>query len=157
MKLQFWSIGKAHDSQLKDAINDFTQRIGRYIQVEWKTIPPPKNAAALTEQALKKAEGETILSLMGKDDWLVLLDETGRQLTSPQLAQLLEQRALDSTKMVVFLIGGAFGVDEAVKKRANFCWSLSPLVFPHMIARLLLAEQVYRAYTILNNEKYHHI
>jgi len=87
---------------------------------------------------------------------LVLLDERGQTFTSPKLASFIQQRANESTRKIVFLIGGAFGVDETVFTRANFFWSLSPLVFPHMLVRLILAEQVYRACTILRNEKYHH-
>ncbi|MFM9634934.1 23S rRNA (pseudouridine(1915)-N(3))-methyltransferase RlmH, partial [Streptomyces galilaeus] len=88
---------------------------------------------------------------------LLLLDERGKLLSSPELAQLLQQKANESTKRLLILIGGAFGVDETVNKRANYTISLSKLVFPHMLVRLIIAEQVYRACTILRNEKYHHI
>jgi 23S rRNA (pseudouridine1915-N3)-methyltransferase len=87
----------------------------------------------------------------------VLLDERGKNFTSPQLANFIQQRANESTKKIVFLIGGAFGVDASITQRANLVWSLSNLVFPHMLVRLILAEQVYRACTILRNEKYHHV
>ena len=89
-------------------------------------------------------------------DKLILLDERGKNLYSPDLATLLQQYADQSTKNLVFLIGGAYGVSDAVKKRADFYWSLSNLVFPHMLVRLILAEQLYRACTIMRNEKYHH-
>jgi 23S rRNA (pseudouridine1915-N3)-methyltransferase len=110
----------------------------------------------LSEMDLKKKEGETILSFLQKDDYLVLLDERGKLLKSEELAGFIQQRANDSTKKIVFLIGGAFGVSEEVIKRANYKWSLSPLVFPHQLVRLVLSEQVYRACTINKNEKYHH-
>jgi 23S rRNA (pseudouridine1915-N3)-methyltransferase len=110
----------------------------------------------LSEMDLKKKEGETILEWLKKEDYLVLLDERGKSLTSPELAEFLQTRANESTKTIVFLIGGAFGVDESVVKRANAKWSLSKLVFPHQLVRLILAEQLYRACTILRNEKYHH-
>lgn len=97
-----------------------------------------------------------ILEQIRKEDLLVLLDERGKQLSSPELAQFIQQKANSSVKNLVFLIGGAFGVDNAVTQRADFVWSLSKLVFPHMLVRLILAEQVYRACTILKNEKYHH-
>ncbi|HKO79808.1 MAG TPA: 23S rRNA (pseudouridine(1915)-N(3))-methyltransferase RlmH, partial [Chitinophagaceae bacterium] len=97
-----------------------------------------------------------ILQWLNKDDYLVVLDERGKQLSSEGLAEFIQARANESTKKLIFLIGGAFGVDEAILKRADYKWSLSHLVFPHQLVRLILAEQVYRACTILKNEKYHH-
>ena len=91
-----------------------------------------------------------------KEDYLVALDERGKQFDSVQLSQFLQIRGNESTKKLVFLIGGAYGIDEAILKRANQKWSLSLLTFPHQLVRLILAEQVYRACTILRNEKYHH-
>jgi 23S rRNA (pseudouridine1915-N3)-methyltransferase len=155
MKLQFINIGKPHDDNLKLAIEDFTKRINNYYKAEWLIIPPLKNATALSTEELKKQEGKIILNKINKDDFLVLLDETGKQMSSVELAGFIEKK-IASTKALVFLIGGAFGVSDEIKHRANFTWSLSKLVFPHMIARLILAEQVYRACTILRNEKYHH-
>jgi 23S rRNA (pseudouridine1915-N3)-methyltransferase len=116
----------------------------------------PKNAAGLGETDLKKKEGETVYGLLQKDDYLVLLDETGKMLSSEGLANFIQQRANESTKTIVFLIGGAYGVSDEIKRRANFQWSLSKLVFPHQLVRLILAEQVYRACSINRNEKYHH-
>jgi len=156
MKFQFWSIGKSHDFYAKPGIEEFTKRINNYFTAGWHIMPPPKNAAGLSETELKKAEGIIILQQLQKDDYLILLDERGKQFSSPELSQWLQQRANESTKRIVFLVGGAFGVDDAVMKRADHTWSLSRLVFPHMLVRLILAEQVYRACTILRNEKYHH-
>jgi 23S rRNA (pseudouridine1915-N3)-methyltransferase len=105
---------------------------------------------------LKNKEGELILQQIKADDYLVLLDERGKQFSSEALANFIQQRANESKKTIVFLIGGAFGVSEAVFKRADYKWSLSPLVFPHQLVRLILAEQIYRACSINRNEKYHH-
>jgi 23S rRNA (pseudouridine1915-N3)-methyltransferase len=91
-----------------------------------------------------------------KDDFLVALDEHGKQFSSVALADFIEKQTTASTKNLVFLIGGAFGLDEEVLKRANFKWSLSQLTFPHQLVRLILAEQIYRACSIIRNEKYHH-
>ena len=157
MKIQFWTIGKAHESHVNEGIVLFTKRIGHYYAVDWKIIGSPKNAASLSTNELKTREGEIILSSLTKEDWLILLDENGKQLTSEGLAALIQQRANESVKTLVFLIGGAFGVSAEIKKRANFQWSLSQLVFPHQLVRMILAEQVYRACTINKNEKYHHI
>jgi 23S rRNA (pseudouridine1915-N3)-methyltransferase len=156
MKIQLWSIGKGHESYVKEGVEDFTRRLSKYFPVEWEIIPTPKNAGMLSEMDLKKKEGETILEWLKKDDYLVVLDERGTSFTSPQLAEFLQSRANESVKTLIFLIGGIYGVDEAVLQRANTKWSLSKLVFPHQLVRLILAEQLYRACTILRNEKYHH-
>jgi 23S rRNA (pseudouridine1915-N3)-methyltransferase len=156
MNISFWSVGKKNESYVNEGVEDFTKRISRYFKVEWNILPVPKNAGMMSEMDLRKKEGEMILQWLGKDDYLVLLDERGNQFTSEGLAAFIQARANESTKQVVFLIGGAFGVDEAVIKRADHKWSLSQLVFPHQLVRLMLAEQVYRACTILKNEKYHH-
>lgn len=157
MKIQFWSVGKDNEQYVKAGIEDFTKRISRYYPVEWKIISPPKNAGTLSQSDLKKKEGAILLEGLAKDDWLVALDERGKQVSSEGLASFIQGRANDRVKNLVFLIGGAFGLDEAILKRANYQWSLSQLTLPHQLVRLVLAEQVYRACTILRNEKYHHI
>lgn len=156
MKFQLWTIGKNHEPYIKDGVELFTKRIGNYYTTEWNIIPMPKNAASLSETDLKKKEGEIIMSLLQKEDYLVLLDERGKQISSEELASFIQLRANESIKQIVFFIGGAYGVSDAVKQRANFVWSLSKLVFPHQLVRLILAEQVYRACSINRNEKYHH-
>lgn len=157
MKIQFWSIGKAHENYIKEGVEMFTKRISNYFPVEWKIIPMPKNAGMLSEMDLKIKEGDMLLDFLNKDDYLIVLDERGKQFNSEGLAAFIQQRANESEKNLVFLIGGAFGVSEVVLKRADFTWSLSPLVFPHQLVRLILSEQIYRACSILRNEKYHHV
>ena len=156
MKIQLWSIGKPHDKELKPAIDQFTTRCNNYFSVEWNIIPVPKNAGMMSEMDLKKKEGETILEWLEERDYMVALDERGKQFTSKGLADFIQSRANESTRRLVFVIGGAFGLDEAVLKRADMKWSLSTLTFPHQLVRLILSEQLYRAFTILRNEKYHH-
>jgi len=156
MKLQFWTVGKAHETYVKEGVELFTKRIANYYPVEWNIIAMPKNAATLSETDLKKKEGEIILNSLQKDDFLVLLDEMGKQLQSEGVAAFIQLRANDSIRNIVFLIGGAYGVSDAIVQRANFKWSLSLLVFPHQLVRLILAEQIYRACSINRNEKYHH-
>lgn len=156
MKISFWSIGKSHDPLVKAGVEDFTKRISRYFKIEWSIIPVPKNANTLSENDLKKKEAESVLHSLQKEDFLVVLDEYGKQLSSKALSTFIQTRANESTKHIIFLIGGAFGLDESLLKRSNFKWSLSELTFPHQLVRLILAEQVYRACTILKNEKYHH-
>jgi 23S rRNA (pseudouridine1915-N3)-methyltransferase len=156
MKLLLWSIGKELEPYVKPGVEDFTRRLTRYYPTEWTLIPAPKGAATLSPADLKKKEGEIILKQLDKDDFLVALDERGQQLTSEKLAAFLQTRANGSQRNLVFLIGGAFGLDTAVLDRADFKWSLSQLTLPHQLVRLILAEQLYRACTILRNEKYHH-
>ncbi len=156
MKIQLWSIGKAHEPYVKSGVEDFTKRISNYFKVEWVIIPQPKNSGMMSEMDLKKKEAEVVIQWLDKDDYLVTLDERGKQISSEGLAEFMQARANAGTKKLVFLIGGAFGIDETVMKRANYTWSLSQLVFPHQLVRLILAEQLYRACTILRNEKYHH-
>lgn len=155
MKIQLWSIGKPHDRELKASIEDFTQRCNNYFPVEWNIITPPKNAGALSDDELKRKEGSMILQMLDKSDYLIVLDENGKQVTSAGLAGLIVSKANESSKRLVFLIGGAYGLDESVINAAKFRWSLSLLTFPHQIVRLLLAEQLYRSFTIMRNEKYH--
>lgn len=156
MQIQFWSVGKSHDQYVAEGIADFTKRLNNYFTTSWKIIPPLKNASSLSESDLKKREGEQILRSLDQHDYLIALDERGKLLSSEKLSAFIQDRANDSTKQLIFLIGGAYGLDAAVTKRANLTWSLSALTFPHQLVRLILAEQVYRACTILRNEKYHH-
>jgi 23S rRNA (pseudouridine1915-N3)-methyltransferase len=154
VKIQLLTIGKQQDTTTKAAVEDFTKRINFYFPCEWKLLPPSKSSDPVV---IKKFEAQAVLQTIQKEDYLILLDERGKNISSPELANLLQLRANESRRQLVFLIGGAFGVDPAILERADFTWSLSRLVFPHQIVRLVLAEQVYRACTILRNEKYHHL
>lgn len=147
MKILFISVGKKHDAAVAEAINDFTGRIQRYAPVEWKIIPSADNT---------KSEDALILASVNDRDYVVLLDERGKMMSSTDLAQFLDKRLNESVHRLVFIIGGAYGVGEDVRKRAQMSIGLSQLTFPHQLVRLILAEQVYRAFTILRGEKYHH-
>ncbi len=156
MKIFFWSVGKMHESFVKEGVEIFTKRISHYYPVEWKVFSSAKNAASLTEEEIKKNEAVPILNTMQKDDVLVALDENGKQWTSPELASFMVKKSNESTKNLIFLIGGAYGLHDSVLIKCQYKWSLSKLIFPHQLVRLILAEQVYRACTIIRNEKYHH-
>ncbi|MEJ7609852.1 MAG: 23S rRNA (pseudouridine(1915)-N(3))-methyltransferase RlmH [Ferruginibacter sp.] len=156
MKIHLRSVGKPHESFVNEGIDLFTKRVARYFPVEWTLIAAPKNAASMEPGILKLKEGDLILAGLAKEDYLVLLDEKGKSFTSEAFSAFIVQRTNESIKNLVFLIGGAYGVSEAVRQRANFTWSLSPLVFPHQLVRLILAEQLYRACSIMKNEQYHH-
>lgn len=146
MKILILTVGKQKDELSDDLLKEYEIRLLRYVPVEWIYVP----------HASKKEETEKILSYVKKEDYVVLLDEKGKDLTNNALAELLENRMVDSVKRMVFVIGGAYGVDAELQKRANYCWRLSSLVFPHRIARIILLEQLYRTMTILRGEKYHH-
>ncbi len=156
MKICFWSVGKAHESYVKEGIELFTKRISHYYPIEWKIFPTAKNATSSSEEEIKKAEAANLLNTLQNDDVLIALDENGKQWNSVELANFIQKKANESAKSIIFLIGGAYGLHENILKRCNHKWSLSKLVFPHQLVRLILAEQIYRACTILRNEKYHH-
>jgi len=156
MKIQFWSVGKINEPYVSAGVEDFTKRISNYFPVCWNIIAAPKHAGTLSEHELRKKEALAILKLLDPADYLVVLDEKGKTLNSVQLAAFIQLRANGSVRQLIFLIGGAYGSDGSLLQRADFIWSLSTLTFPHQLVRLILAEQVYRACSILRNEKYHH-
>jgi 23S rRNA (pseudouridine1915-N3)-methyltransferase len=156
MLITLLTIGKKNEPFVNEGIEMFTKRINFYYKAQWKTIAPTKNVANLNPAEQKTEEGKLLLNSLSPDDFLILLDERGKNIKSEQLANIITNQANQSTKNVIFAIGGAFGVSAEVTARANYIWSLSNLVFPHQIVRLILAEQVYRACTIIKNEKYHH-
>lgn len=141
---------------MEPAIAHYLQKLRPWCPVELIIIPPPKKGISPTPEATMLAEEAIILKRLQPQHHLILLDERGRQLSSPELAASFQTLMNSSTKTLVLLIGGAYGVGEAVKKRADKIWSLSKLVFPHQLVRLVVAEQVYRAFSILNNSAYHH-
>ena len=156
MKIALWSVGKAHEPYVQPGIEEYTRRLAKYFPAEWLIIPVPKNATALSQNEMKAKEAESIRAVLKDDDFLVALDENGKQQTSEQLSAFIGKRATAGTKRIVFLIGGAYGIDTGLLETAAMRWSLSQLTFPHQLVRLILAEQLYRACTILRNEKYHH-
>ena len=153
MKLVIISVGKEKDDVFKESIKQFEMRILRYTPIEWVYIPHD-NIKDPRTQARK--ESEKILVHLKKEDYVVLLDEKGREIKSEVLAELIENRMVDSVRRMVFIIGGAYGVSSKIETRANYIWKLSALIFPHMLVRLILVEQLYRAFTIIKGEKYHH-
>lgn len=156
MKIQLWSIGKENDAYINEGIKNFQKRLKHYTDFDIKLIPTVKQAASLSVPELKKQEGRIILEMLQPQDYLLALDERGKTMTTNQLAEFLQQRTNAGTRQLIILIGGAFGIDTAVLQRAQLQLSLSALTFPHQLVRLIVTEQVYRAYTVLNNEKYHH-
>ncbi|WP_119080994.1 23S rRNA (pseudouridine(1915)-N(3))-methyltransferase RlmH [Chitinophaga alhagiae] len=156
MKIQLWSIGKENDAYINEGIKIFQKRLQHYTDFDIKLIPTVKQAGSLSVPELKKQEGKMILDMLQPQDYLLALDERGKTMTTLQLSDFLQQRANAGTRQLIILIGGAFGIDTAVLERAQTKLSLSALTFPHQLVRLIVTEQLYRAYTVLNNEKYHH-
>ena len=156
MKIECWAIGKPHESYVAEGVNDFTKRIGNYFPVEWRLFNMKKNALPGSMQKLKEEEAGLILSALKPEDWLVALDEKGNPMSSRKFAVFIQERGNERVKKLIFLIGGAYGLDDSVLQKSKFVWSLSELTFPHQLVRLILSEQIYRACSIGRNEKYHH-
>lgn len=156
MKIQLWSIGKENDPYIKEGIAIYQKRLQHYVDFELRLIPTVKQAASLSIPELKKQEAKIILDLLQPQDYLLALDEHGKMMTTLQLADFLQQRTNAATRQLVLLIGGAFGLDASILQRAQARLSLSQLTFPHQLVRLIVTEQLYRAYSVLHNEKYHH-
>lgn len=145
-------IGKPHDTWVKAGIERYQTRLKKPFDIEWVLLP----ASAKNGPEARKIESEAIAKRLGGDSFVILLDEVGTSLSSPQLAQKIELQ-LNHSKPICFIIGGAYGVDETLRQRADLVWSLSALVFPHRMVRLILAEQLYRAQEIIAGHPYHHI
>ncbi|HEX4888672.1 MAG TPA: 23S rRNA (pseudouridine(1915)-N(3))-methyltransferase RlmH [Luteibaculaceae bacterium] len=155
MTIKFVFVGKTFQAFIEQGCEEFVKRIGKYNRTEVLVIPDEKRNASLDPSALKRSEAQAILKHIKPEDFLILLDERGKSFSSVQWAAQLQKFMNQGPKNLVFLVGGAFGFDEAIYQRSNFQWSLSNLTFSHQMVRLFLIEQVYRAFTILKNEPYH--
>jgi 23S rRNA (pseudouridine1915-N3)-methyltransferase len=156
MKIKLLLVGKTDTDYIKAGILEYEKRIRHYLPYESVVIPSLKNTAGLTVQEIKFREAEQLMKFLSVSDYVVLLDENGREMNSVGFSGFLNQRFSSGIKSLVFIIGGAFGVDETVKKRSNTVLSLSRMTFSHQMVRVFFLEQLYRALTILNNESYHH-
>ncbi|MBB4071051.1 23S rRNA (pseudouridine(1915)-N(3))-methyltransferase RlmH [Canibacter oris] len=151
MTLRILAVGKKHESWVAEGIGRYEKRLRKPWQVQWQLLP---HSAQQEEQA-RTEESTRILGKLQDAEFVVLLDERGKMLSSPKLAQTLEQQLQRRNATVI--IGGAYGVDERVRQRADLVWSLSDLVFPHQLVRLILVEQIYRAGEIAAGRPYHHV
>jgi 23S rRNA (pseudouridine1915-N3)-methyltransferase len=156
MDIEIWSVGKENESFIEEGLRYYFQKTKPYNSVELVLIQPPKKLATTDIERTKQVEEELILKKLQPNHYLILLDERGKQQSSIQWSQQFQQCMNQGVKTLVLLIGGAYGVSEQVKQKAKQTWSLSALVFPHQLVRLVVAEQVYRAFSILNNSPYHH-
>ena len=155
MKIQLLMTGKTVDARLQSLIDDYQQRLKHYVPFELVVIPDIKNAKSLSQEQLKVAEGDAILSRLTPATDVVLLDEHGREYRSVEFADYL-QKKMSSGRDLAFVIGGAYGFSPAVYERANGKLSLSQMTFSHQMIRIMAIEQIYRAMTILRGEPYHH-
>lgn len=156
MKVQFWVIGKTSDTYLLPGINDYLKRLKRYCSFEYVELRAAKIGKNATELETKKREQAVVLDKLGDSDFLVLMDEKGKEFNSEKFAEFLSKHQMRGTKRLVFLVGGAYGFSDEVYKRANSEIALSQMTFTHQMVRLIFAEQLYRAFTIVKGEKYHH-
>ncbi|MEM9076525.1 MAG: 23S rRNA (pseudouridine(1915)-N(3))-methyltransferase RlmH [Bacteroidota bacterium] len=156
MQITLMAIGKTDSKELAVLIDEYKKRLGRYIKFQLLVIPDLKNNKNLSESQQKEKEGELILAQIETSDLVVLLDENGKQFTSISFSNYLQKKMNSGLKRLVLVIGGPYGFGEDVYKRSNEKISLSTMTFSHQMVRLFAVEQLYRAFTILRNEPYHH-
>jgi len=151
MPIRVLAVGKKHEEWVRVGIDRYSVRLKRPFDIQWLLLPHSSREGKVA----REEESVRLLERIAADEYVVLLDERGTLLDSPNFAKQL-RRPLDSSRHVTLIIGGAYGVDETVHRRADLVWSLSPLVFPHQLVRLLLVEQIYRAQEISAGRSYHH-
>ena len=156
MKIILLQIDKTQDSYIAEGIDIYTKRLKNYLHFETRTINVPKQVRQKSQAEQKTEEARLIMMDLENEDQLVLLDERGTEFSSSEFSKYLAQKQNASTKRLFFLIGGPFGFSESIYKRANGKVSLSRMTFSHQMSRLFFVEQLYRSYTILKGEKYHH-
>jgi len=156
MTIKLITIGKTDNKQLTSLIDDYIKRLGYYIKLSLDIIPDIKNSKNLSEVQQKQKEGELILKKISTTDTLILLDENGKQFDSVDFSSYLQKHMNSGIKQLVFVIGGPYGFSEDVYKKSNGKLSLSKMTFSHQMIRLFFIEQLYRGFTILRNEPYHH-
>lgn len=156
MHIEIWSLGKASESYIEQGIQQYFAKTKPWNSVELVLLQLPKKDISADVQRTKQAEEELILKKLQPHHYLILLDERGKMLDSIQWSKQFQQCMNQGVKTLVILIGGAFGVSDAIRQKARQTWSLSALVFPHQLVRLMVAEQVYRAFSILHHSPYHH-
>ncbi len=156
MNIKLLAIGKTDNKALQTLIDDYTKRLSFYIKFELEIIPDIKNVKNLSEIQQKEKEGDLILSKISQTDQLILLDENGTTFSSIGFSDYLQKKMNTGIKTLVFVIGGPYGFSEEIYKKAKGKISLSEMTFSHQMVRLFVIEQIYRGFTILKNEPYHH-
>lgn len=156
MKILLIQIEKTTDLYLVEGIKIYTERLKNYIQLSTETIVMPKAVRQKPVDEQKRAEASEIIKLLEPSDYLICMDEHGKQFTSVQFSEFLNKRMVSGCKRLVFLIGGPYGIDSSILQKGSYTLSLSNMTFSHQMIRLFFNEQLYRGFSILKNEKYHH-
>jgi 23S rRNA (pseudouridine1915-N3)-methyltransferase len=156
MKIIFLLTGKTKKGFIEEGIRTYEERIKHYVPFRIIELTEPKRSGKQNESAIKEKEGEQILKYLSQDDDVILLDERGKMLSSGEMADFINKKSIASVKNLVFVAGGAYGFSTSVYERANNMLSLSKMTFSHQIIRIIFLEQLYRAFTIIRNEPYHH-
>lgn len=156
MSIELIVVGKTDSKEVAALVELYAKRVNRYCRFALTTLPDLRETRSLTPRQQNRAEGERILALLTESDFVVLLDEHGEELRSVEFAEWLRKRTVSGLKRLVFVIGGPYGFSDEVYARANHKLSLSRMTFSHQLVRALFAEQLYRAFSILANEPYHH-
>lgn len=156
MKISLICVGAMHSRELAALFVDYAARIGHFMPFDTVIVPDVKSAKAGNPERQKADEARAILQKIDRSDFVMLLDERGREMSSPQFAEFISRKAATLPSTLAFVVGGPFGFGADLYSRADAMLSLSKMVFPHEVARVLIAEQIYRAMTIIHNRSYHH-
>ena len=158
MKITIITVGKIKEKYLKDAIAEYTKRLSKYCKLEIVEVADektPDNASEVVEDSIRSKEAERILKYVKDDAYVIMLEINGKQLTSEELADKVEKLGVQGTSHIIFIIGGSIGLGKEVLAKSNYALSFSKMTFPHQLMRVILLEQIYRSYRIINGEPYH--
>lgn len=158
MKITLITVGKIKEKYLKDAIAEYSKRLSRYCKLEIVEVADektPDNASDTIEDAIRDKEGERILKYIKEDAYVITLEIAGKMLTSEEMAEKIEKLGVQGTSHIIFIIGGSIGLGREILKRSDYALSFSKMTFPHQLMRVILLEQIYRSYRIMNHEPYH--
>lgn len=156
MKITLLLVGKTDDSTIGQLVDDYTKRLSHYVSFNHQVLPDLKKTKHLTQEQQKQQEGNLLMAQIAPADYVILLDEKGKQYSSIRFSEFIQKQLNSGVKHVVFVVGGPFGFSDLLYERSNALLSLSPMTFSHQMVRLFFTEQLYRAFTILKGEPYHH-
>ena len=158
MKITLITVGKIKEKYLKDAIAEYSKRLSRYCKLEIVEVADektPDNASDTVEDAIRDKEGDRILKYIKEDAYVITLEIAGKMLTSEEMAEKIDKLGVQGTSHIIFIIGGSIGLGREILKRSDYALSFSKMTFPHQLMRVILLEQIYRSYRIINHEPYH--
>lgn len=158
MKITVITVGKIKEKYLKDAVAEYSKRLGKYCSLSVVEVPDektPENASEAVEEGIRAKEAERILKYLKPDAYTITLEIGGKMLASEELAEKIEKLGVQGTSHIIFVIGGSIGLGRAVLEKSDYALSFSKMTFPHQLMRVILLEQIYRSYRIINGEPYH--